>query len=800
MELAVIEQQLQPVQRSVKTGTQRAGPSKQQINDSIRRAHMICYLGRLRHLHSACEHPLLQAVALSSWGSVASTDDISPQDLLERFACVHPLLSETVVHDSAMISSPLIRALQAVRTGTGQLPDLAIAFVAYCRANDVPARLVLAVPLTRGGRDPFCDEKSNVVLESNSAVDCCESSSAACASRKHGGGGGMVEMPDVLKEMGISNDAWVAALLQSEMEEADDPISHAVELLMEGEASSSMPSVGKECNLGCQSNECNSNCGKGSITNCPSCNEKIGKSHKFCGSCGALLPGRGGEVLQEQGEESVQELLDEELVQVWPEVYDASMEQWVAVDLKYHLIIPDPAHEWLHRGTPMLWVCSADDQLSNTPACLLRDVTARYSPNWWQVSQARGSGAFQEFWNSALSQLSSKELHPSTQACEADSKDVLNLRKRQMHGGSMPQTKAGLRHHPMYCTESVLRIHEGLRPEAKPQGYVDGEHVFLRTDVTQLRSAERWRLLGRVICEGQEPISRKGSKLKFFAEWQTRPSTELVLRKVSKSKLMPSRGSGRPRRSASVGRGRGRKRPLSSDGVELVLPALPAPKKSRKVSQLPAHFKKALSKLEEWLQKRGYLPWSQGNDSAERKLGRWVEVQRIAYHAGRLNPEQVSKLEAFEQWNWGPQTSNGTSHAQTGSSKHPPSASSSSAQPPAQPPDFTDSTGGSVERWQQLTLQRLAAALANLSDAAARRQQLRQWQRIYHPDKNPGRTEEVQRIFRWVQECWYREGFRVVSDATPYETQQHREAPTQPECTRSAPRRRMRGKRSTSHT
>merc|ERR1719442_337021 len=62
-------------------------------------------------------------------------------------------------------------------------------------------------------------------------------------------------------------------------------------------------------------------------------------------------------------------------------------------------------------------------------------------------------------------------------------------------------------------------------------------------------------------------------------------------------------------------------------------------------------------------------------------------------------------------------------------------------------------------------MQRLAAELARYhGDPAARRARLRQWQRAYHPDKNPGRDAEVLPIFRWVQTQWD-QCFRSATDA-----------------------------------
>lgn len=89
-------------------------------------------------------------------------------------------------------------------------------------------------------------------------------------------------------------------------------------------------------------------------------------------------------------------------ISVWLEVCEVGTDRWLAVDPVFLEALRSPATQWMHRGTPMIWVCAADDRLRGGDACLLRDVTHRYSPVWWRVEQARGPVALLEWWHQTL--------------------------------------------------------------------------------------------------------------------------------------------------------------------------------------------------------------------------------------------------------------------------------------------------------------------------------------------------------------------------------------------------------------
>lgn len=175
-------------------------------------------------------------------------------------------------------------------------------------------------------------------------------------------------------------------------------------------------------------------------------------------------------------------------------------------------------------------------------------------------------------------------------------------------------------------------------------------------------------------------------------------------------------------------------------------------------------FDSGAEKLQAWLDERGCLPWDKSADKEERELASWVAKVRIARRRGCLEEADISLLDSLDEWDWGDDESD-----DNGAANSDPDSTSKNAEQNADAATATgshanaDSSGRTneeimaLEQWRQLTTQRLATELARQPDESARRAKLRHWQRAYHPDKNPGRSDEVLPIFRWVQDCWDRD-------------------------------------------
>lgn len=58
---------------------------------------------------------------------------------------------------------------------------------------------------------------------------------------------------------------------------------------------------------------------------------------------------------------------------------------------------------------------------------------------------------------------------------------------------TMPSTIAALKNHHVYVLAKSLRKFDGVRPGAKAAGLVKGCKVYLKSDVSKLRGASRWK-------------------------------------------------------------------------------------------------------------------------------------------------------------------------------------------------------------------------------------------------------------------------------------------------------------------
>lgn len=785
---------------------------------NLQKARLLAWVARLRHLHSACSHPFLQAVVLSVWGSFRL---VSPPlaELLERFS-----VTATHADTESPCSTPLLSACQAARRGQGTPTDLAVCFVALCRALDIPARLVLALdpgstssPSAGAGKEPgktssnAKSRRASMQSQSRCSLDGMHQRGSACSSAANKG---VIEVDDdahplqqQLVSMGFSNDAALSALLQAEQEGSADVLSRATDLLLTYDAAGGAASASS-------STPSQANAFQDSSSICPRCT-RFQATGSFCGACGARMRAGGADgaadTLQEEEEE-------QPVVTAWPEAYDFETGRWVAVDVMFGDIVKDPRVEWVHRGVPMLWVCAADDGLRGASGhCILRDVTPRYSPSWWRVEQARGHRVVQRWWEEeALQKLSTwQPIHLALTdnsrggsvvaqcaaaaeiAADADQRDVQALKARRM-SDAMPTTKAGLKHHKRYASVADLSRHEVLKPGARPVNVVAGAAVYLRTDVARALTAPQWQKLGRRVKADEAPcktvaaakaVTERAKKrwgegpCDLFGDWQTEIEDCLALPSLEESSRTRKQALPRSKigfKKANAAAARKRMRGKTQDvAAELSLPALPAPKKlpKAKAKQGPGlafrmpSFKAHLAKLQAWLDKFGFLPYERSSNAEERQLGLWISKAVDAYAKRRLSQQQIDMLEQVEQWEWGGvEGGAATGEPEDGGSKpaaaeHGPQRGQKRGRGKEQGSQAggsaTQSEDNSMEQWSQLTMQRLARQLTKQVDAAARRSCLRTWQRVYHPDKNPGRSDEVLPIFRWVQACWDRD-FRAA--------------------------------------
>jgi len=81
-------------------------------------------------------------------------------------------------------------------------------------------------------------------------------------------------------------------------------------------------------------------------------------------------------------------------------------------------------------------------------------------------------------------------------AAVADAEETKSMESRQ-NLERVPSTLAELKNHPLYVSERFLKPTQAVYPRKPVVGFVDGECVFPRSCVTELRSAERWKTEAR---------------------------------------------------------------------------------------------------------------------------------------------------------------------------------------------------------------------------------------------------------------------------------------------------------------
>eukprot|EP00747_Dinoflagellata_sp_TGD_P206939 gnl/TRDRNA2_/TRDRNA2_80566_c0_seq1.p1 gnl/TRDRNA2_/TRDRNA2_80566_c0~~gnl/TRDRNA2_/TRDRNA2_80566_c0_seq1.p1 ORF type:complete len:959 (-),score=178.16 gnl/TRDRNA2_/TRDRNA2_80566_c0_seq1:50-2926(-) len=712
--------------------------AKENVKRLQLKATLLGWIARLRYLHSACAHPLLQAVALSLWGA-AGKHGARPslEELVGRFE--DTLCIEEAIEESLLPRSPLLAACRAALRRCGNATELAICFVALCRALGIRARLVLAFDEGGSGQGsrtspaaPTLQQRVPVKSQTPDGLRSCQRSAgcrgcSGCDTFAHPASSSyappasdsapssdmkldsmMEQRVRKLQDMGFSYDSAVSSLLQAEELEqeeggAGDCFSRAVALLLE------YGRIGAPCTSAAESSKTSAVV----RSNCPACGSSVPPKASFCGSCGRRLRGVAATESVAKVPSTAESVVQEEVaatVDIWPEVYDGENNGWVAVDISCCFIARQPVVEWIHRGTPMLWLVAADD---NVDSVLLRDVTPRYSPSWWRVQQARGCKSLNLWWDEVLQKLSGPAAR--SEGDSADQQDVATLHSLRVNDG-VPNTKSALLHHDQYIIASALKSLT-LKPGAEPVAMVAGEPVYLRSDTCRALSEQQWRKYGREVQRDEQPVKTTHA-FKLFAEWQTAVSCALDLqpanvrvRSRAHSAGKPASANARARSHAqSAGReadGTGRKgssrakaptaTPESTTGG-LTLPPLKAPPKRRArcarkmgqmprtkskraapgqgpkrkrakedTSKVPMPKKKAAEQkplnldtfaddaetLRKWLERRGYLPWDKSTDEQESALALWVKQVRRAYRAEKLSPEQVALLDRLDDWSWG---------------------------------------------------------------------------------------------------------------------------------------------------
>lgn len=339
----------------------------------------------------------------------------------------------------------------------------------------------------------------------------------------------------------------------------------------------------------------------------------------------------------------------------------------------------------------------------------------------------------------------------------------------------LARTLESLRHNDVLVLSCNLSEGEVIRPGAEKVDVVVGRPVFLRKDVVKARSVQQWQRLGYRIRRNEEPckfVSSCGQRFALFGAWQTEVDPLAVKQPIEGAyadSIVPPPPHGVKRGGTEdIPRQESAQSSARRSRLRRTLPVA--------VSSFDAHF----HELRGWIAWHGHFPWDKSSNCIERRLARWVSKIQMARASGWITREQVAFLESLQGWRWNlgakveqekpyetaKQVSAGFD-SQRCDSQMPFLCNDRKQRIPHEDMSAAEQEAA-VERWLRITMQRLAADLAKQPNASMRKSRLRQLQLTYHPDKNPGRADEVLPIFRWVQSCWDRE-FRAADNVSPVE-------------------------------
>ena len=182
---------------------------------------------------------------------------------------------------------------------------------------------------------------------------------------------------------------------------------------------------------------------------------------------------------------------------VWVEVYSKPYQHWLTVDpVRGFLKATGLRHMEPHssqRQNKLVYVVAFEED------GYARDVTARYTRNLHtRVERMRPSGRHTNWWASVV-----KALH-RPQRLDRDAVEDVEL-EDQARREPMPTSVGAFKDHPVYVLERHLHRDQIIHPPHRV-GTFQGQPVYLRAHVIQLRSVRQWYNVGRDVKPGEEPL------------------------------------------------------------------------------------------------------------------------------------------------------------------------------------------------------------------------------------------------------------------------------------------------------
>ena len=118
------------------------------------------------------------------------------------------------------------------------------------------------------------------------------------------------------------------------------------------------------------------------------------------------------------------------------------------------------------------------------------DVTKKYAEAFSRCAEKRGDPEWVAETTRIL--LPDRGRDPDARVASADARDAREMDARAKTE-RVPSAMHELKNHPLYACERFLRPNQVIFPRKPVVGFVNGECVFPRSCVSELRSAERWK-------------------------------------------------------------------------------------------------------------------------------------------------------------------------------------------------------------------------------------------------------------------------------------------------------------------
>ncbi|EDW08383.2 DNA repair protein complementing XP-C cells homolog [Drosophila mojavensis] len=219
-------------------------------------------------------------------------------------------------------------------------------------------------------------------------------------------------------------------------------------------------------------------------------------------------------------DESVKEKKKTTASDMWVEVWSDVEEQWICIDLfKCKLHCVDTIRR--NASSSLAYVFAFQDDMS------VKDVTARYCPNW--TTTVRKSRVEKAWLDETLAPYLGRRT-------KRDIREDEELRR--IHSDKpLPKSISDFKDHPLYALERHLLKFQGIYPPDAPTlGFIRGEPVYSRDCVHLLHSRDIWLKSARVVKLGEQPykivkarpkwdkLTRsviKDQPLEIFGYWQT---------------------------------------------------------------------------------------------------------------------------------------------------------------------------------------------------------------------------------------------------------------------------------------